>query len=471
MKPDPSRTRSTLDRTRPLAFEEGLFEWNLRRISPTLPDGQPHPARRCGVFSVHGMGRSECTEAAAQIRSGIEDAQQVIAEWQAKNGREKGLRLPAPFLLDGFWADYQDLSVHFPEDWQAFCEREKSFFASLWAQRVVSPVRTAIWFLRQQIRLLAPRVLWEVGVVPWLFYWMMFSLTVAGLIWSMLRARVVLSRYLNDVRLYLDPRGDLERAAVQRIDERVSLQFLRMIGLDRDFRPLPSEEWLEVGGQRVRFERVVWLSHSLGTIVSYNALSALFHRADRVGVQGDPLQREGVDRFRRSLRRFVTMGSPLDKVAFLFGERAIRSWPAGNRLGFLEGGEPVGSCTDSQSTEWWTNFYHVLDPFSGALENPEVHGGTPPVNIHIRSGWIPGWAHMRYWEDLDVTRFLMGRVYGAGLLADRPFPSYGRLGLHLVVAVGNLIWLATLLVALAALAIWCWHGAMAGLEAIKDLHS
>lgn len=471
MTPDPSRIRSTFDRTRPLAFEEGLFEWNLRRIPPTLPDGRPHPARKCGVFSVHGMGRSECTEAAAQIRSGIEDAQQAIVDWQAKNGKANGLRLPAPFLLDGFWADYQDLSAHFPEDWRVFCEREKAFFGNLWAQRVVSPVRTAIWFLRQQMRLLAPKVLWEVGFAPWMFYWMMFSLTVAGLIWSMLRARVVLSRYLNDVRLYLDPRGDLERAAVQRIDERVSLQFLRMIGLDRDFRELPPEEWLEVGGERIRFERVVWLSHSLGTVVSYNALSALFHRANCLGIEGDRSQREGVDRFRRSLRRFVTMGSPLDKVAYLFGDKAIHAWPTGNRLGFLEGGEAFGNLRDPQSTEWWTNFYHVLDPFSGALTNREVHGGKPPVNIHIRSGWIPGWAHMRYWEDLDVTRFLIGRVYGVELLPDQSFPSYSRAGLHLAVVAGNLIWLVTLVASLGALALWCLHGVLAGLEALKELHS
>ena len=103
------------------------------------------------------------------------------------------------------------------------------------------------------------------------------------------------------------------------------------------------------------------------------------------------MQLEGVKKFRSTLRRFVTIGSPLDKIAFLTGNEALRPLPRLPRSELLEGGETVPNGEGRR--EWWVNFYHVLDPVSGALSNPAICGDQPPLNYHIGLWKLPGIAH------------------------------------------------------------------------------
>jgi hypothetical protein len=413
---------------RPLASEDGHFTWNMQRVRPpTLPDRTPHPGRTCAIFVVHGIGQQHWTETAAQLRAGFEDAFENIADWQRKAElKGQSIGLSAPFIYEGYWADYDNVKETFPEDFKHFSHREQDFFRNLWKHRVISGGRTVLWTLRQQFRLLHPRVFRE-RPLAWILYWPFQVVSVAALLYSWLRHRAAITGYLNDVRLYLDPRGVVERAIVQEIDARVERSFLHLIGLDMDFRALPSGEWVDAGGERYSFERVVWVAHSLGTVISYNVLSDLFHKAASLEHSGDKEQQEGVRQFRRRLTRFVTMGSPLDKVAFLFKERALRQWPGGAHRSLLESGERLTGSADSGTTEWWINFYHVLDPVSGALQNPFLCGTEPPSNIHIRSGFLPAIAHLAYWTDNTALRFILGRTYGAQFLKDqefRPWPLW-----------------------------------------------
>lgn len=161
----------------------------------------------------------------------------------------------------------------------------------------------------------------------WLLYLPLQVVSLAALTFALTRHPKLITGFLTDVRLYLEPRGLVEKAIVERIDERISEVFCRMIGLDLNFRRLPSDELIEASGERITFERVVWVAHSLGTVISYKLLSDLLHRAAALEQNGDREQKAGVRRFRKALRRFVTMGSPLDKVAFLFGKRSLRPWP------------------------------------------------------------------------------------------------------------------------------------------------
>lgn len=429
----PSATSPQDSEQRPLAFEEGNFLWNIQRVPHLLPDGKTrHPGRSSAIFVVHGMGQQLWTETAAQLRAGFEDAFEDIVAWQKKyNTPSAGIRditLPPPFIFDGYWANYDDIQMTFAEDWKHFNEREQKFFGNLWKQRIVSGARTIRWVFGKQMRLLHPKVLCEVGLLPWILYWPLQIVAGAALLFAWFRFLKAITGFANDVRLYLEPRGIVERAIVQRIDYRVGEAFLRMIGLDWDFRPLPSCQLIEAGEERLTFDRVVWVAHSLGTVISYNTLSALFHKAEQIELSStDAKQKEGVIKFRQALCRFVTMGSPLDKVAFLFKHSSLRPWPAdARRRALLLGGETVTS-KDPGETEWWINFYHVLDPVSGALENPFICGKQVPSNIHIRSGWIPGLAHIAYWNDPTTLRFILGRTFGTTFLRDkeyRPWPSW-----------------------------------------------
>jgi hypothetical protein len=183
----------------------------------------------------------------------------------------------------------------------------------------------------------------------------------------------------------------------------------------------------------------VWVAHSLGTVISYNVLSALFHKGLEIDKTGDAEQKAGVELFRNALCRFVTMGSPLDKVAFLFKDKSIRPWPDSKRRALVRAGEQLES-SDPSETEWWINFYHVLDPVSGSLGSPFICGNQPPSNQHIHTCVIPGYAHVAYWTDPSTLRFILGRTYGSSFLKDQEFKPWSPLVLGFLAAIGYFIW-------------------------------
>ncbi len=439
------RSASGVGDQRPLAYEERNFWWNIQRVPRTLPDGKtPHPGRRAGIFVVHGMGQQLWTETAAELRGGFEDAFEDIAQWQRdhpdRSAAVERVDLPPPLTFDGYWADYDNVKVNFSQDYAHFNERERLFFGNLWKHRVIAGGRTVAWALRQQIRLLNLKVLREVGPFAWIRYIPLQFVSTATLLFLWWRFPQLITSFLNDVRLYVEPRGVIERSIVQRIDQRVMDDFLRMIGLDRDFREITDERQLiDAGGESLVFDHVIWVAHSLGTVISYNVLSALFHKAEQIEHVGDEEQRAGVARFRRRLSRFVTMGSPLDKVAFLFGDESLRPWPGTKHRALLVDGETLES-KDPAETEWWVNFYSVFDPISGPLVSPFICGEQVPSNIHARSGWVPGLAHTAYWKDSSILRFILGRTYGTRFLRDKEYRPWPRRVLGVLAAVGYIVW-------------------------------
>jgi hypothetical protein len=433
------------DKLRPLAFDERNFFWNMQLVPLTLQgEKTKHPSRTSAIFVVHGIGQQQWCETAAHLRAGFEDAFEDIASWRQKHLEKGSLDLPPPFIYDGYWANYDDIQETFPENWKRFNEREQKFFRCLWKNRVVSGARTIVWMLHQQMRLLHPKVLKEVGLLSWILYWPLQIVSSTTLLFAWFRKPALITGYINDMRLYLNPRGVVERAIVKRIDYHVGCEFLRLIGLSEDFRPLPENQLVAAGGDHFAFSRVVWVAHSLGTVISYNVLSALFHKAKNLKNIGDAQQKDGVDHFRNALVRFVTMGSPLGKVAFLFKSQSLRPWPVEQRRALLDKEETL-STNESGAMEWWVNFYHVLDPVSGVLDNPFICGKKPPSNFHIRSGFIPGCAHVAYWTDRSTLRFILGRTYGTKYLKDREYSPLPHWILRTLAVMAYFTWAILLL--------------------------
>jgi hypothetical protein len=193
---------------------------------------------------------------------------------------------------------------------------------------------------------------------------------------------------------------------------------------------------------------VVWLAHSLGTVVSYNVVSDLFTRAEELETGGDELQRQGARRFRESFARFVTIGSPLDKIACLAGEAALRPWPdsvpirtdtrADVRQQTIAPGEP---------RRWWVNYFNTLDPVSGSLDQRLICRGHAPVNLHVQwrhsfLGPVPGAAHIAYWGDTDVLVYLLSRVYSASVLTARKPAATSSGGVFWRLLIGFVVWAA-----------------------------
>lgn len=399
----------------PRAYQDGAYQWSFQRIPPTLPNGSPNPARDSAVFVVHGMGEQAYADTAVQLRNGFEG---VIERLSTNPSRGT---LPTPYILDGYWANYDDFEQSFPEQWTNLERGEKDFFMKLWHKRTHSRFRAFFWFARQALRLiLTPQVLGDkgIGFVRWLIYVGVALLAWIGDLFMLVRYPKILAGVLEDVRLYTQPQGVIEKTIVQRIDRRVGEKFLLLLGLDWDFRAL-GDKRLKIAGEYHEFKYVTWVAHSLGSVVSYNVISDLFARCqelsallekateerspeEKAQLLENPNLLQNIQRVEKGLHRFFTIGSPLEKFTFLF-PAALRPWPQLTLNKLKQAGR-----------QWWVNFFHVWDPVSGMLRNPEFFPN--PLNLHSQLLRFPFVAHISYWKDNPVLTYFVTRTYGRDIL-------------------------------------------------------
>lgn len=158
------------------------------------------------------------------------------------------------------------------------------------------------------------------------------------------------------------------------------------------------------------FKRVTWIAHSLGSVISYNVISDIFSRCAelRTGLDAkgilqtdeDIQLKRNIEFVEASLHRFVTLGSPLEKIAFLF-PNAMRPWSENDRTRFAQ--------ENGQSR--WYNFFHIWDPVSGLLRNDKFFERV--CNMHSKLWRIPGLAHTSYWRDPDILSCIALQAYGS----------------------------------------------------------
>ena len=98
-------------------------------------------------------------------------------------------------------------------------------------------------------------------------------------------------------------------------------------------------------------------------------------------------------------------------------------------------------------TNWWVNFYHVLDPVSGALSNNLICPETQmPNNYHLRRiPRIPGLAHNAYWKDKTFLRYLLSRFFGIDRVNYQRNKPFKKFSLILIALMAYLTWLAIIL--------------------------
>jgi len=463
---------------RPRAYDDKVYEWHIGRVpkKTTTIKGEvvDNPALKNAIFLVHGMGDQQWGETTALLRVGFEVALEKIGE-QPDVTLKPPEETPPPYIGEGYWADYDNLKKNFPDDWAVLDKVKRKFFSYLWLRRSISAVRTIGFFLKQQVKLIHPRVIREIHLIAWLLYIPLQVVMPFGLFMLFLFAPRVVARILGDVRLYVAPQGMVERAIVQRVDKRIGSAFLRLIGLNWDFAEVPDDEKILRNGKPIVFDRIVWVAHSLGTVISYNILSDLFHRAAVLEKEGTQEQKEGVAKFRDCLRRFITLGSPLDKIAYLFKENSLRPWPKTSRVDLVSAGKTGAAQQDTRKLrDFWVNFYHVLDPVSGALSNSLICGDDPPMNFHTRLLRVPGLAHISYWHDNKTLMYILSRVYGPDFLPLEPMKQRSALGLTLLALFGYLVW-AFLIVLLVLLIIGLvsnlvgWASGASAIDWVKEI--
>jgi hypothetical protein len=386
----------------------------------------PNPARDAAVFVVHGMGQQAYPDTAVQLRNGFEDALDLLPR------PAEGSDVPTPFIFDGFWANYDDFEHTFPEEWDRASAGERAFFTKLWERRSRSALRAAGWLAWQGWRLLTDsNVRAKTPWFRWFTYWWVAFLAWAGIVYLLVRHRKILTDVLGDVRLYADPRGQIQHVIVQRIERSVGERFLLLLGLNWDFQTLDISEQLKISGEPHRFRYVTWVAHSLGSVVSYNVISDLLMRCEekrqllnqpdaQLSQEARQELEENIQRVEVGLHRFITIGSPLQKFAFLFPQ-VLRAWPAWFRQ----------KCAE-ETRRWWVNFFHIWDAVSGRLLDMEFF---PRVeNLHSVLWRIPLLAHTSYWKDIPTLTHIVSRTYGKEILPvtvdTRRFLPQGRVGVY-----------------------------------------
>jgi hypothetical protein len=398
------KTRATIQRIieqtgRARAYEPPRHPWMIEQLPEMeFDDGKkiPNPRKQAAIFVVHGMGTQRFPDTAVTLREGFEDTiDSLLAENPSAN-------LPPPFTYEGYWANYDRFSDHFSEEWESFSDNERLFYEKLWEKRSLSVFRTFFWFLRQLLKLCYNKNLKPSARFR---YVAMFPTGLIAFVFLLVRYPRVLSHVLGDVRIYLNPRGFIEEAIVQRIERRVGEKFLKLLGLDWNFKPLDNEHQLLISGQPYTFKYVTWIAHSLGSVVSYNVISDILARCEEL--RGQKKRLRDVDRVERALHRFVTIGSPLEKIACLY-PTVLRPWPQ----------QAVERLTRGNTRRWWTNFFHILDPVSGILLSEKFFPNV--VTLHSKLARLPLLAHTAYWRDVPILSYVLSRTYGKSVVPANP---------------------------------------------------
>ena len=158
------------------------------------------------------------------------------------------------------------------------------------------------------------------------------------------------------------------------------------------------------------YERIVIAGHSLGSVIAYDALNAVNLRMNQ---EPELAVQHG------KLFELITLGSPLDKVAFFFREHIakdsyVKRLILSNVNGFRRRGLVVPregeAVMDSNVFNFlenmrWTNYWDPQDPISGHLDFfDEV------VNVQVDNGQRWGIAHNEYWYNLNIYREVIERV-------------------------------------------------------------
>jgi hypothetical protein len=143
-----------------------------------------------------------------------------------------------------------------------------------------------------------------------------------------------------------------------------------------------------------RYDEIVIIGHSLGSVIGYDTLNRLY-REEQLGVVPDVESRS---------KLFVTFGSPLDKIAFLF---AIQGSNREGRDALAASEEPLIAFPEKRPR--WVNVYSEWDIISGSLD---FYDRCPQSPHHVENisdpeacTWLA--AHTEYWD----SRLLFDTIF------------------------------------------------------------
>jgi hypothetical protein len=152
-----------------------------------------------------------------------------------------------------------------------------------------------------------------------------------------------------------------------------------------------------------QYERVLVVGHSLGSVIAYDTLNAL--------VNEDLLAPPGLGVADRTAL-FLTVGSPLDKTAFVF--RTQRPETGEVREALAAAAQPL-IVNYRYRPARWVNIWSRQDWVSGKLEyydDPAEPDLRRIQNVEERRAAIPLLAHAQYWTAPSFSATLLDAITG-----------------------------------------------------------
>ncbi len=208
-------------------------------------------------------------------------------------------------------------------------------------------------------------------------------------------ARYFIVEYVGDVAAYISPYKDSKFDEIRHKIQQIGLNVGKTIyGFGTATPNVPY------------YKRVVIVGHSLGSVLAYDTLNALLN-LDNVLAEGD--RRDVADR----TRALITMGSPLDKTAFLFRMQAKsnKDWI---REALAASVQPliVNYPDYRKMTFDWVNIWSRADIISGDLsyyDDPALIRNVAPCvqnRVDGQAWWELIVAHTKYFGHEEFHEWL-----------------------------------------------------------------
>jgi hypothetical protein len=217
------------------------------------------------------------------------------------------------------------------------------------------------------------------------------------LVWGALRLRSILTAYAGSLVAYLSPYKDSKWDELRSKIQQVGLDAGRLI-LDGH----AYTRWIP------KYEKIVYVAHSLGSVIAYDTLNAL------INCEAAKLPQGAANPAVERTKALITLGSPLDKTAFLFRVQFKVGSGRLDQEGELR--ETMVCAVQPLITDYdlyrfkvppsrrpkWINLWSRMDIVSGELsyyDDPAVAASAPRhvQNLIDPAAWKPILAHNQYW--------------------------------------------------------------------------
>jgi len=224
--------------------------------------------------------------------------------------------------------------------------------------------------------------------------------------------RALLTQYAGSVAAYLSPYKDSKFEDLRNRIQKIGLDAAQLVYDGHKF----ASGWIP------KYENVVILGHSLGSVIAYDSLNAMINLEAARNESGVPNSVVG------RTKALITFGSPLDKTAFWF---RVQLNLHRNRLD--KGGElretmvcAVQPLIASYSNRFdparlphgpkWINLWSPMDVISGRLDYYDDPAGRKNAPQRVRNlidpeARIPIVAHTQYWSKKLLRKTVFDELF------------------------------------------------------------